>query len=76
MNVKGCGQEETELAISVEWTKSTKQKKKGGQLDYLSSKPGNILTIFACGFDVRSLLEIILYTLLLFRGMLAVCSLE
>ena len=54
------------------WAKIDKTKE---WTDYLSNKRqkfDGILMIYACGFGLRPLLEVILYRLLSFGGMLAV----
>ena len=75
--MEGCGLQEAESASLDQthsaWAKIDKTK------DYLSNKCqkfDGILMIFACGFGLCPLLEIILYRLLSFGGTLAVCCPE
>ena len=74
--MEGCGLQEAESAgldqIRSVWAKINKTKE---WTDYLSNKRekfDGILTIYACGFGLHPLLEVILYMLLSFGGMLAV----
>ena len=73
---EGCGLQEAESA-SLDQTRSAWAKidKTKEWTDYLSDKRQKfdvILMIFACGFGLRPLLEVILYRLLSFGGMLGV----
>ena len=73
---EGCGLQVAESASIDQthsaWAKFNKTKE---WTDYLSNKRhkfDGILMIYACGFGIRPLLEVILYRLLSFGGTLAV----
>ena len=77
---EGCGLQEAESA-SLDQTRSVwaKVDKTKEWTDYLSNKRqkfDGIFMIYAGGFGLRPLLEVILYRLLSFGGTLAVCCPE